>query len=101
MVTFAGYAVENVAFEGTMPTWYESSPGVRRAFCSRCGSSIAYRASDRAEYDMHVAVFDDPADFTPTRHVHAGEMLPFVRLADGLPRYSRGGLDGPAPPAQD
>ncbi|CAH2600128.1 GFA family protein [Rhodovastum atsumiense] len=99
MVTFAGFPAEKVVFETEPPSAYESSPGVRRFFCARCGSSIAYQVEGRDELDLHVTIFDDPAAFVPLRHTHIGEVLPWVNLTDDLPRFPRG--SGDSPPLDD
>ena len=38
------------------------------------------------ETHFYAASLDDPTRFTPTRHYHAGEALPWVHLSDSLPR---------------
>ena len=46
---------------------------------------MAYRAARfPGEIHFYAATLDDPARFAPTVHVHAGERLPWVHLADGL-----------------
>lgn len=66
---------------------YESSPGVTRSFCTTCGTPMAYRSVDYpGEMHFFAATLDDPSNFAPTVHVHTDEMLPWVKLADDLPR---------------
>ncbi|HEX3499477.1 MAG TPA: GFA family protein [Stellaceae bacterium] len=83
-----GFRREDVAFAGNNPTYYDSSPGVRRGFCPRCGTSLTFE-STRWPDDVHLMVgnFDSPDDFTPQCHVFAGERLPWLKMADGLPCY--------------
>lgn len=66
---------------------FQSSPGVTRSFCGRCGSQMAYQA-DRYPGEMHfyAATLDDAAHFTPTAHVHTDEAVGWVTLGDGLRR---------------
>lgn len=88
LVAACGFRREDVAFADGSPTYYASSPGVRRGFCPRCGTSLTFESA-RWPDDVHLMVgnFDVPGDFTPQCHVFAGERLPSLHLADGLPRY--------------
>jgi hypothetical protein len=88
LVAACGFRRENVAFAGAVPSYYASSPGVRRGFCPRCGTSLTFE-STRWPDDIHLMVgnFDAPADFVPQCHVFAGERLPWLHVSDGLPRY--------------
>jgi hypothetical protein len=72
---------------GLPPQTYASSPGVWREFCARCGSQMAYR-TDHIPGEMHffAASLDDPCWFTPERHDFIAERLPWIHLADGMPR---------------
>lgn len=70
-----------------VPLTYNSSPGVWRDFCGRCGSQMTYRATRfPGETHFYAASLNDPSLFTPARHYHAHESLPWVHLADDLPR---------------
>jgi hypothetical protein len=83
---YAGFDAAKVHFTAKAPTWFESSPGARRAFCVRCGSTLAYEG-DRwpGEIHFHIGVFDDPASLAPAGHAFADERLPWLRLADAPP----------------
>jgi hypothetical protein len=84
----AGYPRERVQFEGEQHRIYESSPGVRRGFCAKCGSSLTYEGA-RWPDDVHVlvAAFDRPEDFPPQVHVFAAECVSWLKLRDNLPRF--------------
>lgn len=88
--TFFGVPNEAYRFTGEKPSVYESSPGVRRLFCGRCGSPMAYD-SDRFPDEIHfyAATLEDSSDFKPGFHVHCAEQVPWVELADDLPKYER------------
>ncbi|MGB8817578.1 MAG: GFA family protein [Rhizobiaceae bacterium] len=46
------------------PAWFQSSSAVRRGFCARCGTPLAYDAPDGLA--LCVVAFDDPDDVAPT-----------------------------------
>jgi len=52
---------------------------------------MAYDA-DRFPDEIHfyAASLDDPENFAPEFHVHCGEQLDWLKLADDLPKYIRG-----------
>lgn len=85
--SFLGIADGHWEWTGAVPAGHASSPGVRRDFCPRCGTPMAFRA-DRFPGEIHfyAATLDRPEAFAPTCHYHAAEMLPWVHLSDGLPR---------------
>lgn len=99
MTTYAGYLEAQVSWAGAPRATFVSSPGVRRSFCPRCGSPVSF-CGDRWPGEVHlfVASFDVPQDFTPRVHVHVAEQLPWMHLADGLPRYQLTAREGPPLP---
>ena len=88
MATYVGFAATQVAWSGEPRAAFASSPGVERSFCRRCGSPMSY-ASEHSPGEIHLfaASFERPEAFAPGVHVFAGEQLPWLQLADGLPRY--------------
>lgn len=71
---------------GIEPAVHVSSPGVRRHFCPRCATPLAYEGA-RWSHEIHffAASLDDPAAYRPTVHVNWNERLPWVAICDGLP----------------
>ena len=71
-VTWAGFDEDQVTFvKGNKQlTWYESSPGAQRGFCSRCGSTMFFR-SERWAGELHIvlACIDGAIDRTPQANV--------------------------------
>ncbi|WP_421702540.1 GFA family protein [Aliiroseovarius sp.] len=66
---------------------YQSSPGVHRSFCSRCGTQMAFQSAKYpGEIHFYAATLSDPTHFKPTTHVHTDEMLSWIHLDDGLPQ---------------
>jgi hypothetical protein len=67
-----------------------SSPGIDRGFCGACGTSLTYVAEERwpGQVSILAPTLDDPGVATPTAHVYVKHQLPWVQLADGLPRHA-------------
>ena len=88
VTAFFGVPRAACRFTGREPKVYESSPGVRRLFCARCGSPMAYE-SDRfpGEIHLYAASLDKAENFVPEGHVHFAEHLPWFDVRDDLPRH--------------
>ena len=65
---------------------------MRRLFCANCGTPMAYEA-DRFPGEIHfyAASLEDSRDFAPQHHVHWAERVPWIALADDLPKHGHGG----------
>jgi hypothetical protein len=93
-VTWAGFPAERVRIddaEGRLH-WYASSPGARRGSCSRCGTPMLFTA-ERWPGEVHIAraLLDDALDKPPAAHVFYESHVPWLEVADGLPKkYSTG-----------
>ena len=95
VTAFFGVPKTACRFTGKEPSVYDSSPGVRRLFCGRCGSPMAYE-SDRFPDEIHLyaASLDRPEDYVPQGHVYCAEQLPWFDVRDSLPRHPAGGSSG-------
>lgn len=90
--TFFGVPRDAFRFTGATPKVFHSSPGVRRLFCANCGSPMAYDADKfPGEIHLYAASLEDSAGFRPQAHVHWAEKVPWVELADDLPKHLHGG----------
>ena len=91
LVTWVGFPAEAVTIESEAfePSWYESSPGARRAFCPRCGSPMFFE-SQRWPGEMHVsrALIHDALDREPSVHVFYDSHVSWLDIRDGLPKSS-------------
>ncbi len=90
IVTLAGYKADQVTFSGEARKFYESSPGVKRAFCGKCGTPLTWEGDGGemgAILEFHISTFDEPEALVPTAHAFDAERLPWMETADDLPRY--------------
>ncbi len=63
---------------------YNSSPGVERGFCSRCGTSLTWQG--HGLISLHIGTLDDPDEHAPTLHWRYEERSPWCDVAGDLPR---------------
>jgi hypothetical protein len=58
------------------PQSIESSPGITRQFCGRCGSALTYHTRKSSDsIDVTTATLDDPNQFPPTGDVWLEDKL--------------------------
>jgi hypothetical protein len=70
-------------------TEYESSPGKRRAFCSRCGSPIYSRRDTLPDaLRLRIGLLDTPIDAKPVAHIFATSRAEWDEIHDDLPQYA-------------
>lgn len=70
------------------PGAYESSPEVIRRFCGVCGTPLTYEAAVYpGEIHIMTGPLDAPERLAPERHVFHRERVPWLALADDLPRH--------------
>ncbi len=98
VVTLAGFKSGQVTFGGDERKIYESSPGVGRAFCGKCGTPLTWEG-DGGELgpilEIHISTFDNPDVLVPSAHAFAPERIPWFDIADNLPRYEGFAEDSP------
>ena|SRR5689334_6083819 len=74
-----GWVVFNAgdfAFFSGEPIRFESSPGVTRTFCGRCGTPLTYRRESRPDsIDATTATLDHPDDFAPDKEIWLSHKL--------------------------
>ncbi len=87
MTTFMGVPNGRWRWTGIEPAAYASSPGVVRRFCPRCGTPVSFEA-DRFPDEIHfyACLLEDSRAFEPRGHVHWDERLPWLHIADDLPK---------------
>ena len=77
------------------PSVYESSKGLERTFCGRCGTSLTL-ADQRFADEIYVtnASLDDPELLVPEFHIWRSHRLSWLETSDTLPRYLQFKSDG-------
>ena len=93
--TYAAVDPESVTFlSGHDDTSvFESSPGVVRTFCSRCGSVVPVQGDP----EVPVGGLDGDPGARPEAHIFAAFQAPWHTIADDLPRHDIWGeeMEGP------
>ena len=69
--------------------WYVSSPGVRRGFCSRCGSNLVWDNAARPMISIFAGALDGPTGLTLTGHIFCADKGDYYEIGDGLPQHPR------------
>ena len=94
-VTHVGVNDSDLSFVKGTRKIYESSPGVRRGFCSDCGSPVSYDSDRYNSYtQIYIGIFDKPELLIPQAHVHCDERIAWFNTKDNLPYFSGTGDDG-------
>jgi hypothetical protein len=68
---------------------FESSPGVQRTFCRRCGSTLQFRSAKRPDsVELAAGTLDDDPGVKPAYHIFVGSKAPWFEITDGLPQHA-------------
>lgn len=68
-------------------TWYQSSPKVRRGFCTTCGSPLFFDPpTDRDWIGVSMGAFDTPTNTKLHIHIFVADKGDYYDIADGLPQ---------------
>ena len=72
-------------------TAYESSPGKKRCFCSRCGSHVyAYFDARPETVLLRIGTLDGDPGIRAQGHIWVSHKAPWYEIHDDLPRYVEG-----------
>ena len=95
LMAWAAFRRDEFAVTVGNPAAYESSPGVVRTFCGRCGTSLTL-ADERFPDEVYVALasFDNPEALPPEFHIWRSNRLSWLETSDNLPRYVKFRGDG-------
>jgi hypothetical protein len=90
VATFVGFRYSTFTFCTGNPGIYESSPGVRRRFCTICGTPLSYEA-DRYDDEIHIYIstLDRPDNYPAQNHVYYDERISWFDVHDSAPRYAK------------
>ncbi len=85
-VMFTGAKIgDTFQFTQGKPKYYRSSEWAERGFCPECGTPLVMRDSE--SIGVLVGSLDHPEDFPPTSHSGIESQVPWLKIADGLPRW--------------
>ena len=84
VVAFVDFVPEQVRWVSGNRERYESSPGVYRAFCRQCGTSLTWEGhhSGCDWIEFHISTLDDPNMYQPNKHSHIDERISWLPLGD-------------------
>ncbi len=75
--------------------WYDSSPGVRRGFCGRCGSTLFWDDGSRNHIAVAAGSLDEPNGIRLIKHVFVADKGDYYRIEDAPSAdIHSGSLDG-------
>lgn len=99
LMAFANTPRTGFAVTRGAPRFFASSAEFERAFCGDCGTVMFTRSIDPARWDMvsvHLGALDRAADIAPAMHICAADALPWLHVADALPRFADASASHPA-----
>lgn len=89
LVTWATFAVSRIEWTQGVPHERRSSATAVRGFCADCGTALSFREDARPRsIDITAGSLDTPECLTPVDHTFVRSRLPWLRLADELPRFA-------------
>ena len=75
---------------------HESTPGVFRQFCTRCGSHLFNRNEHLPQIrSVRLGVIDGDPGIRPSCHIFVGSKAPWTEITDGLPTYIEANVPPP------
>jgi len=88
-VAAATVPIEGFTFTKGKPVAYESSPGLQRLFCGRCGSSLGMQETqNQTMADFCLVALDDPNTIKPEFQFHTASAVSWCHVSDDLPQYA-------------
>ena len=68
---------------------YQSSPGVIRTFCNRCGSTLQFISDKRpSTFSLALGTLDDDPGVETSLHIFVGSKAPWFQITDDLPQHA-------------
>ena len=81
--------LDSVTMQGPVG-WFDGGTGVRRGFCTACGTSLCSSREREKLIGLTLGSLDRPDDFPPTEHIWVSAKQRWLVLADGLPQHEEG-----------
>ena len=88
-VTWIGAKPEDFAVTKGEVTHCETSPGIQRGFCGRCGTSLTFGGEGWDELGITASSLDDPGAITPESNVFLDHRQPWAPYDESLRNYPR------------
>jgi hypothetical protein len=87
LTVWVGYRPTEFRLIRGAPKSFSKTKGVVRTFCGNCGTSIGYSDEGLAdEFYVAIGFLDSPERFKPQAHAYWKMKLPWVSVADDLPK---------------
>ena len=86
-VPWFGVSPENLEITKGKIVEHESSPGIKRGFCGKCGTSLTFRGEGWNDIALTIASLDDPNAITPETNVYLSEKLHWVKFNEDMRNY--------------
>jgi hypothetical protein len=67
----------------------ETSPGMHRGFCGRCGSSLEGHGDGWDDFYLTAACLDDPTIAKPVTNIYLDHRQPWVMIDETLRCYEK------------
>lgn len=95
-VAWAVFRAGDFALLAGEPQRFNSSPGVTRTFCGRCGTPLTYQRDARADsIDITTASLDAPDAFAPTCEIWTSQKIAWEVLDETRPLFPRSSKEAP------
>lgn len=75
--------------DGGALRWFESTPGIRRGFCGRCGSSLFWDDSSTSSVSIMAGTLDPPTGLAVRSNIFVADKGDYYDVTDGLPQHAQ------------
>jgi hypothetical protein len=72
----------SLTIAGDTLAWFQSSPGARRGFCARCGSSLFWQQGSREMTSIMTGTLDGPTGLTTSTHIHLEDKRDYYEIPE-------------------
>lgn len=70
--------------------WYDGNTGLRRGFCTVCGSTLFSERRTASVIGLALGSLDHPDRFQPEAHIWVSARQGWLQLDDALPQFPEG-----------